>query len=553
MQALFCDVAVIGSGGAGLMAAASAAENGANVVVLNKGWAAHTGSTVMAPGAFAAVSESWCSCGDSVQLHIEDTLFSGKGINNVELTEAVVRNAADAVLSLERMGALFDRDGDTGNIKLLRPDEGHSKNRAISFQRRIGQEILSTLRAYSLRVGVCLKENHQVYSLIRAGSGAVCGVFAFNSLTLEPLIIRSKSVIIATGGLGNLYLNSDAPLDLSGDGMYFALEAGAELTDMEFVQFHPAGLVSPPSLRGLLGAHMSVVRLYNSEGVRFMSNYDPVNMERATRDILSRAMMTEILSGRGSKAGGVYGSLRHNSIEQLERLTPEYCRLYRRIGFDPQKHLLEMAPSAHYTIGGIKVDSEWKTKVPGLFAAGEVCGGVHGANRLSQNALTEMLVSGSIAGRSAARYSLSRGKADNDDAQRIAEDFMGTLSVCNGNNGISPYKWRSRLKRIMTENVGVIRSEKSLKYALDEIMALEKVPFRFSDFGKVANGELIESIENKHMLALAKCVAEAALLRRETRGAHARVDYPLQDDNFRCNFVISMENSSLKIRRSEVE
>lgn len=553
MRTLTCDVAVIGSGGAGLMAAASAAESGAKVIVLNKGWTAHTGSTVMAPGAFAAVGEPWCSSGDSVGLHFDDTLRSGKGLNNTALTEAVVRNASDAVLSLERMGALFDRDGDTGNIKLLRPDEGHSKNRAVSFQRRIGQEILNTLRAYSLRIGVCMEDNHQVYCLLRSDTGAVCGVFAFNSFTSEPLVVRSKSVIIATGGAGNLYLNSDAPLDLSGDGMYFALDAGAELTDMEFIQFHPAGLVSPPSMRGLLGAHMSVVHLYNTEGVRFMGDYDPDNMERATRDILSRAMMTEILSGRGTPLGGVYGSLKHNSMEQLKRLIPEYCRLYRRMGFDPKTELLELAPSAHYTIGGIRVGNNWATKVPGLFAAGEVCGGVHGANRLSQNALTEMLVSGSIAGRSAAGYSLSCGENDGDNARRIAEEFAKTLSANCAGDGISPYKWRERLKRIMTEKVGVIRSEQSLKEALDELDVLESVPIRISDYGTNANGELIQTIENRHMLTLARCVTGSALLRKETRGAHARIDYPIQNDDYICNFVVSMERDGIKIRRCEVE
>ena len=548
MKQYWCDVLVIGGGGAGLMAANVAASQGNFVLLLNKGWIGHTGSTVMAPGAFAAVDKSWCSLGDSCGIHLEDTIRSGQQINNPELAKLVVDGSAGAAIYLESMGSCFDRDTSNGHIKLLRPDEGHSYNRAISFQRRIGQELLVTLRAAACANHVQLVDNVCVFHLLKSEDGDVCGAIGLDSIHLKTVIIQAKAVILATGGAGGLYLNSDAPLDITGDGMVLALQAGASLIDMEFIQFHPSGLISPISLRGLLGAHMSVVHLYNKDGERFMSRYDPISMERATRDVLSRSMAMEILDGRGSPLGGVYGSLKHNSIEQLYEKTPEYLRLYQRIGFDPKKDLLQLAPTAHYTMGGIRVDTLWQTEVPGLFAAGECCGGVHGANRLSQNALSEMLVSGRIAGYSASSYA-AKAKKKNPDlrTKEALEEECRILLAQGSENGISPGQWRYYLQSAMNENVGVIRCREGLLNAMDRLDSLTQQPMRLSSSSHYMNGEIIQALENQRMLLLAYCVILSALIRRESRGAHTRIDYPEADPHYLRNHIVSLNTDGKPI------
>ena len=549
-----CDVLVIGGGGAGLLAAETAASMGCSVVVLNKGWIGHTGSTVMAPGAFAAVDEAWCSPGDSRAIHLADTMRSGQQINHPGLAQKVVYSAADAAKLLESMGAFFDRDEQTGAIALLRPDEGHSCNRALSFQRRIGQELLFTLRSAADRSArIRLLDNVSVFHLLKADDGSVCGAVGLDNIHMKVVSFYCKAGILSCGGASGLFQNSDAPLDITGDGMVLALTAGASLVDMEFIQFHPAGLLAPASLRGLLGTHMSVVHLYNENGERFMASYDPQHMERATRDVLSRAMATEVLAGRGSALGGVYGSLRHNSTKDLERKIPEYYRLYQRIGFDPAKDLLHMAPSAHYTMGGIRVDTSWQTELPGLFAAGESCGGVHGANRLSQNALSEMLVSGRIAGQSAAQYvqRVSWKTADVSPQRHLEQECQGLLT--SAQSGISPGRWRSALRSSMSESAGVIRCEEGLKQALSTLDELEGTPMRLASSSPYMNGELIEALENRRMLLLARCVVLSALARRETRGAHARSDYPEADSRFLCNHVVRFAEGGPIVRADKIE
>ena len=551
MQKITCDVLVIGGGGAGLRAGIAARETGANVLVINRTWIGHSGATMMAVGAMAAVDPTWMSPGDSVELHLDDTLLGGCGINELELADSIVRGAAGAVRDLEKMGVWFDRDTSSGKLILLRPDGGHSKNRALSSSRRLGLEILQVLRTEALRQGVVFLEKIYAEQLLLGRDGSVVGALCLNTRDLECLQIEARAVVLATGGLCGLFLNTDVLQDIAGYGMSLALEAGAELMDMEFVQFHPMGLLTPESVCGLLGTHLSVVHLLNRDGDRFMAHYDPKHMEQTTRDVLVRAMANEIREGRGSPNGGIYGSMQHLTQQELEKKIPEYIRLYHRIGFDPMSQFLELAPTAHYTMGGVRVNRYWESSVKGLYAAGEVCAGVHGANRLSQNALTEMLVSGKTAGENACAQGL--GSTHSQPVAPYLECMERRLKKLeNADKGMSPGLWRHMLRRTMKEGAGVVRDQDGLEQAESELLYLAEQPMLISGRGQTC-AAYIMALENEQMLHTALCLVRAARSRQESRGAHLRRDYPERNDKeFRCHFVFRKENEAVNIYKVPV-
>ncbi len=546
------DVLVIGGGGGGAMAAYEAGKYGVNVTMVLKGRPQRCGSTIMAPGAIAGVGE-WHVSGDSRDIHFRDTVKGGAFLNEQRLVRIMVEESPDLIVELERIGALWQRESD-GKTYSLRIDGGHSFHRCPFLEDRTGREMLRTL------IGVLQKRNIQlipdvmILKLLKDGD-KIAGAAGINLENCETVLFRAKSIILACGGAGNLYLNTSNPTGITGDGYALALDAGASLMDMEFVQFYPLGFLFPRSLRGALAGLLYYLRLRNNKGERFMEKYDPERLELSTRDKVSRAIFTEIKEGRGGPRGGVFGDMTFQEPGYIARMQPALYETYRKIGVDPGKDYLEVAPTCHFFMGGVKVDENWQSNVPGLCVVGENGAGIQGANRLSQNALAELLVSGSRAGKRAAELaaSVSRGMVDPREAEAATEVARQML---DRQQGVRPIALRNRLRQLMWEKVGVYRTESNLQSALKELEAMETDLKRqaLSQKSRQFNQELVEGLENHFLIATAKCVANGALLRTESRGAHYRDDYPKTDHrNWLQHLVVSRANGELKVEKVPVD
>ncbi|MDI6823640.1 MAG: FAD-binding protein [Bacillota bacterium] len=531
MTRLDADVLVIGGGGAGLMAASEASRHGVRVAVVLKGQRERSGATIMAPGAVAGVG-SWGRPGDDPDLHFRDTVVGGAFMNEQRLVRLLVDEAPERIVELERMGALWERAED-GRSYLLRIDGGHSFHRCVYLEDRTGREMVRTLGSVLARRHVPVYENIMITRLLVDQEG-VFGAVGVDLTRAEPLLLQCRALVLATGGAGNVYQNTDCPTDVTGDGYALALEAGAQLMDMEFVQFYPIGFLHPPSLRGVLAGLLYYSHLLNSRGERFMERYDPERLELSTRDRVARAIVTEVAEGRGSPRGGVYCDMRFQPPGFIARQTPALYRTYRQIGLDPEKDMIEVAPTAHFFMGGLMVDEDWAATVPGLFAAGEVAAGVHGANRLSQNALAELLVSGVRAGRSAARHARdARWRAADPGEVRSEGEKVRRLLASNGSPGPRPWQVREQLRQIMWQHVGVIRNAQGLEAARRAISRLrgEVLPATsLATATRLWNADLRQALENEMLLSVAECVLEGAARRTESRGAHYRSDYPDTDN-----------------------
>lgn len=552
MKRYRCDVLVIGGGGAGLMAACQAAAKNVQVAIVNKGYVRHTGATIMANGSAAMVGDAWKTPGDSRELHLRDTISGGQFLNNQALAHRIIFGAAEAAGALEEFGALFERERD-GARYALRTDGGHTYPRSLYTEDRIGRELVRALASQTARRQITIHENIMVTRIIQSG-GMVQGAVGLTLDTQEWILWECASVIVATGGVGYAYVNTDNPVDLTGDGLALALACGIRLVDMEFVQFYPLGLLWPPACRGLSGAYSNHVRLYNAKGRRFMEDYSPDRMELTTRDILSGAIMREVREGRGSPHGGVYADLRHLPPDTLKADAPGMYALYRRIGFDDRTQRLEVAPTAHFTMGGMEVDANWATKLPGLFAAGEVCGGVHGANRVSQNALTEALVSGKIAGNSAAEY--ARGMAPTAVARplELAVEQERLERLYQADEGMEVDAYRETVRRTLWEKVGILRDAEGLETAVEIFRNLRHTPQKLRNRERRWNQEVLRALENQNMAEAALIIALSALYRQETRGAHIRTDYPAMDQRrFLKNIYIRREADTYAVELRDVE
>lgn len=550
MKRIQCDVLVIGGGGAGLMAGYEAAKHNVRVAVVNKGKVQRTGATIMAPGAISAVDDRWKEEGDSQELHIEDTIKGGGYLNDQDMVKIMAEKSPQLVLELERMGAIFQRETN-GEKYMLRIDGGHSYPRCPFLEDRTGKEMLKAMVSALRKYDVPFYEDIMITRLLKE-NGAIAGAVGFCLKTLEPVLFECKAVILATGGAGVLYENTDNSIDLTGDGYALALEAGVTLRDMEFVQFYPIGFLFPPSLKGMLAGLLYYCRLYNAKDERFLEKHDPERLELSTRDRISRAIMQEVREGRGTPLGGVYMDMRYQEPGFIARLTPALYATYRNIGLDPEKDRIEIAPTVHFFMGGMDVNTRWETDIPGLYGAGEVCGGMHGGNRLSQNALAEILVSGVVAGENAALYAEKTGQK-NIDPVTVEQDTKLLRDMLSLSSGYLPGEIRSRLKKIMWEDVGVFRSEESLKNALDKINGLASEPVRIAEKGCYMNRGLVEALENKNMLATAKCVILSALQRRESRAAHFRSDYPETDNaNYLKNILVRQDGDELTLTSRKV-
>jgi len=546
------DVLVIGGGGGGAVAAYEASKHGARVMMVLKGRPQRCGSTIMAPGAIAGVGD-WRVPGDTRDIHFRDTVKGGSFLGEQGLIRAVVEESPDLIMELERIGALWERE-ENGKTYALRTGGGHSFHRCTFLEDRTGREMLRSLMGELQKRNVTILPEVMILRLLKPGD-RIAGAVGLNLETCEAVLLRAKTVILACGGAGNLYLNTSNPTDVTGDGYGLALEAGAELMDMEFVQFFPLGFCFPLSLRGALAALLFHVHLRNNLGERFMEKYDPERLELSTRDRVSRAIYTEIKEGRGSPHGGVYADMTYHEPGFIPRMQPALCETYRKIGINPEKDYLEVAPTCHFFMGGAKADENWQSTVSGLFVIGENAADIHGANRLSQNALPELLVSGTRAGRSAALLAAEIDQAA-IDPREAKTSIQPIRQLFDRDMGIRPITLRNRLRRLMWEKVGLYRTESSM---IDALRDLDQIK---DDLDKQSlslrsrhhNRELIQALENYFLFTTAMCVTQAALQRTESRGAHYREDYPVTDNRkWLKHLVIRQTENRLNIEAIPVD
>jgi len=546
------DVLVIGGGGGGAMAAYEASKYGADVMMVLKGEPQRCGSTIMAPGAIAGVGD-WHLPGDSRDIHFADTIRGGAFLGEQGLVRIMIEEAPDLIVELERIGALWEREKD-GKAYALRTGGGHSFFRCTFLEDRTGREMLRPIMGTLQKRHVRVLPDVMILKLLKTGD-RIAGAVGINLESCEAVLLRSKAVILACGGAGNLYLNTSNPTDVTGDGYALALDAGAALMDMEFVQFFPTGFCFPLSLRGALGALPAYVHLWNRLGERFMKRYDPERLELSTRDRVSRAMYTEIKEGRGGPHDGVFADMTYHEPGFIARMQPALCETYDKIGIDPEKDYLEVAPTCHFFMGGAKVDENWQSTVSGLFVAGENAAGVQGANRLSQNALPELLVSGKRAGRAASRLAgeISRAPIDPREAQKVLSPVNRLFSR---DKGLRPVVLRKRLRQLMWDKVGVYRTESGLRSALRDLetMTNDLNEQYLSLKTRHYNQELVQAFENDYLVATAMCVTEAALRRTESRGAHYREDYPETDHgNWLRHLVIEQTDGKIAVNTIPVD
>jgi fumarate reductase (CoM/CoB) subunit A len=401
-----------------------------------------------------------------------------------------------------------------------------------------------------LRRKIPIVEDTMILRLLM-DEGQVAGAVGMNLFKAEMVGFKAKTIILATGGAGNIYPFTTNPADVTGDGYALALRSGAELVDMEFVQFYPLGLIFPESLKGMLAGTFYYSRLLNAKGERLMKYYDP-RLEMSTRDIIARAIYSEIQKGNGTPRGGVLCDMTYNPAGFIKKQLPALNDFYLKIGIDVEKQMVEVAPTCHFFMGGIRVNEEWRSTLDTLFAAGEAAGGVQGANRLSQNSLADIMVSGGRAGDAAgqeARRRVSFRKINEGEVEgegkRVEE-----LMVRKNKDNLGPRKIRNQLNKITWDLVGLIRSEEGLKKALAEFQRMEEEDLpriTLASPSRRYNREWIETMELSNLLQVARAVATPALRRTESRGAHFRADYPQWDNrNWLKHLRVSQKNGALQ-------
>ncbi len=503
-----CHVLVIGSGGAGIRAAVDAETFGETIIV-SKTITGKGGCTVMAEGGFNAVLNEE----DSIQTHFEDTMRGGAFLNDESLVETLASEAPNRIRDLFSWGAVFDLAKD--NTIAQRPFGGQRCARTCYAGDHTGHELVMTLLEKLRGSSVEIDNEVTVLDLLSDGERVTGAITCDREGELG--VITADSVILATGGAGQVYDTTTNSTAGTGDGYALGYKAGAQLIDMEQVQFHPTGAVTPYDSRGRLITE--AVRgeggtLKNALGERFMTKYDPARMELSTRDIVSRAIATEVLEGRGTPHGGIWLDVSHLPREHIETRLPIMLNQFLKFGVDIRNEPMEVAPTAHHFMGGLKITPEAKTTVPNLYAAGEVTGGIHGANRLGGNALADTQVFGRRGGIFAGKTERTARKIDAGQI-RAAEDKL--QSYYNGSTKTADV--RRSMKTIMWNNVGIYRNELDLRVAEREIRKLQNTPMKID-----SPRELPDAVITENMLLVAQLVIEGALLRRESRGAHTRTD-----------------------------
>ncbi len=546
-----CDVLVIGSGGAGCRAAIEARKHGLKVIIVSKGLSFKSGCTTLAEGgynaAFGYVDEE-----DSTEAHFKDTLKGGAYLNDPELVRILVEEAPERLEELESFGAMFDRQ-ESGMLN-QRPFGGQTFIRTCFQGDRTGHEMMMALKEEVIRQDIETMEEVFITSLITSESDdTVIGACGISLKTTDFLIFQAKSTIIASGGAGWMYPVTSNAMQKTGDGYALSYHVGADLLDMEQVQFHPTGMLYPESRRGVLiteAVRGEGGRLFNSKGERFMKKYDPRG-ELATRDVVARAIYREITEGRGTQRGGVYLDVTHLPKELIEDKLETMLQQFLDVGIDIREEPMEVAPTAHHFMGGDRINEYGETTVKNLFAAGEVTGGVHGANRLGGNALADTQVFGRRAGEAAARNALN--KKDQKNLEEIYEQAAiekDRIQSLIKDGKYYPFEIKKELQEVMWKNVAIIRNEKGLKTAINRINELKdmlsdvKVPRLYT-----YNKDLQDVLEAEKLLEVALLTAESAMIREESRGAHYRDDYPERKDEWKKSIIIKKGEEISFIKR----
>jgi succinate dehydrogenase / fumarate reductase flavoprotein subunit len=548
------DVLIIGAGGAGLRAAIEALAKGASVGVVCKSLLGKA-HTVMAEGGIAAAMAN-VDAADGWKPHFRDTMRGGKFLNNWRMAQLHAQEAPDRVRELEQWGALFDRT-DSGAI-LQRAFGGHTYKRLCHVGDRTGLEMIRTLQDRGVQLGFDVYMECTVTRLLTDG-GRIAGAFGYWRENGRFIVFKAKSIVIATGGIGKAWPITSNSWEYSGDGMTLAYEAGAELMDMEFVQFHPTGMVWPPGVQGLLVTE--AVRgeggiLRNKLGERFMEKYDPKRLELSTRDVVARSIYTEVKEGRGTEHGGAYLDISHKPAEYVKKKLPSMYHQFKELAdVDITKGPMEVGPTCHYVMGGIRVEAETaQSTLPGLFAAGEAAAGLHGSNRLGGNSLSDLLVFGRRAGMAAADHAKHVSHGGISDAQ-ITEAEKELLAPFSNPSAESPYAVHRDLQKVMQSLVGIFRTEEDLKKAFAELEELKARAAKASVEGsRLFNPGWHLARELKSMLTVSEAVALSALARTESRGAHSRIDFPNYDPVWeKKHNIIVREGAEMKRHESPVE
>ena len=579
------DVLVIGAGGAGLRAAAEASAGGARVAVISKSLLGKA-HTVMAEGGIAAALAN-VDERDSWRVHFADTMRGGQYLNSWRMAELHAKEAPACVRELEAWGAVFDRTTD-GRI-LQRNFGGHRYPRLAHVGDRTGLEMIRTLQDHDIHLGLDVFMEYTIVTLLKDGD-RVAGAFAYDRERGRFHVFRAKAIVLATGGIGRAYKITSNSWEYTGDGHSLAYHAGAALMDMEFVQFHPTGMIWPPSVRGILvteGVRGEGGVLRNRDGRRFMFDDIPAAYanqtadteeegwrytqgdknarrppELLTRDHVARCIRREVKEGRGSPHGGVFLDIAWikeripNAAEHIKKKLPSMYHQFKQLAdIDITQEPMEVGPTTHYMMGGVRVDPDSQmSDVPGLFAAGECGAGLHGANRLGGNSLSDLLVFGRRAGQYAARYAKENSPgAINPDEVALAEKHA--LAPFERDSAEGPYAVQYTLQDMMQDLVGIVRQEKEMLQALDRIQQLKTRAERVGVSGnREYNPGWHTAIDLNNLLTVSEMVTKAALERKESRGAHFRDDYPAKDDKF-GSFNIAIRKGSageMQIRREPI-
>ncbi len=568
------DVLVIGAGGAGLRAAIEASASGLSVGLVCKSLLGKA-HTVMAEGGMAAAMGN-VDDRDSWKVHFADTMRGGQYLNNWSMAEFHAKEAPERVHELESWGAVFDRTKD-GRI-LQRNFGGHRYPRLAHVGDRTGLEMIRTLQDHGIHQGIEVYMEQAVVSLLKDGD-RIAGAFGYDRERGGFKVFQAKAVVMATGGIGRAFRISSNSWEYTGDGHGLAYDAGAALVDMEFVQFHPTGMVWPPSVRGILVTES--VRgeggvLRNKDGKRFMFEDIPPlykgqtannedegwrytqgdkNAHRPpellTRDHVARCINREVKAGRGSPHGGVFLDIAWikekmpNAAEHIKRKLPSMYHQFKQLAdIDITKVPMEVGPTTHYVMGGIMVDGESQmSTIPGLFAAGECAGGLHGANRLGGNSLSDLLVFGKRAGEFAAKFArdAKTPKINDADLQAAAKAALAPLDREQQSGDEGPFKIQHELQDKMQDLVGIVRTEAEMKQALVEIDKLKaKAAKTVARGNREYNGSWHTALDLKNLMIVSEAITRAAIERKESRGAHFRDDFPEKADEFsKFNFVIN--------------
>ncbi len=549
------DVLVLGAGGAGLRGAIAAAEAGARVVIVCKSLLGKA-HTVMAEGGVAAAMHN-VAYQDSWEVHFADTMKGGKLINDWQMAEIHAKESPDRVLELERWGAVFDRTWQ-GRIH-QRPFGAHTYPRLAHVGDRTGLELIRTLQDRAVHTdGVDVHMEVTVFKLLKA-DGRIAGVLAYRRADGSVILYRCAALLLASGGAGKMYRVTSNSWESTGDGTALAYDAGAQLRDMEMVQFHPTGMVWPAGVRGILvteGVRGEGGVLRNKEGERFMERYDRERMELSSRDVVARAINSEVLAGRGTPHDGAYLDITHRKPDFIKRKLPSmYEQFLKLANVDITKQPMEVAPTIHYAMGGVRVEAHTgASTIPGLYAAGEVASGLHGANRLGGNSLSDLLVFGKRAGEAAAAAAKSASKVaaatlDQGQVDGAIADLMAPLDRPAGEN---PYKLEGEIQDVMSAHAPIVRDGPGLKAGLEKILELA-ARSRASGTGGANtlafNPGWHTALDLRSMLVNAEALLRSALEREESRGAHARSDFPETDDKLEgVNFVVQKTPGGMQVK-----